>query len=340
VGPDGRVLGSGSNLADLRALGEEKFEDHLLEDARRKWERTGLVSWDFGDVPGAVDLGRDTLGLARFAYPGLVSEGQTVALRLFGNPEEAEQVSQNGLMTLYQLTFATELKQLRRMWVFPESMTSMIFFMGSRIEADRQLQGYLMREIFNLHGPQRPERELFELTVQSLRGKLGALGREMIEEVFDVLRERDFTRRALERFRNMAEGNRAVLERMGMMLEEMDRIVPKDFLLHLGRAQVAQLPRYLKALKLRAERAYVSPEKDRIKVEQLVLHQGRLEGMQKEASEWSAGEGRDLVDEFRWMLEEYKVSLFAPEVRTLYKISAKRLEEKWQEWLLWKTKRG
>jgi ATP-dependent helicase HrpA len=82
---------------------------------------------------------------------------------------------------------------------------------------------------------------------------------------------------------------------------------------------------------------YVDPEKDRLKAEQLELHEKRLREMQGAISPTSDEETARLAYEFRWMLEEFKISLFAPEIRTRFRISAKRLEEKWQEWLSWKA---
>jgi len=62
--------------------------------------------------------------------------------------------------------------------------------------------------------------------------------------------------------------------------------------------------------------------------------------MLAEAPDAAGGAGRDLVNEFRWMLEELKISVFAPEIKTRRRVSPKRLDEKWQEWSSCKAKRA
>ena len=92
------------------------------------------------------------------------------------------------------------------------------------------------------------------------------------------------------------------------------------------------LPRYLKALKIRAERAYAAPEKDRLKAEQVAPFCERFEQLKQEVMMRPNAERLSFLDELRWMLEELKVSLFAPEIKARFRISPKRLEEKFAEW--------
>ncbi|NLJ27029.1 MAG: ATP-dependent RNA helicase HrpA [Deltaproteobacteria bacterium] len=340
VGPGGDLLGAGEDLEDLKSLAVERREDDLLETSKKKWERTGLVSWNFGELPSKVELGKDSLGLMRYAYPALVAEGETVALRLFEDPGEAQKESLKGLMLLYQLAFAPELKHLKRSWIFPENMAPMTFFMGSRSEATRSLQNYMLRELLDLGAPQWPSRDKFIETLENLKGRLADAGREMLEEVLQAVLERHMARSSLDRFRKMAGNNPMVLRRIDLLFEELNKLVPKDFLDHYCRKHIRELPRYLKALQVRGERVYVSPGKDLLKGEPLALHQKRYEEMVREILRQPAEEGFRLVDDFRWMLEEFKISLFAPEIKTRYRVSQKRLEEKWQEWLTWKGRIG
>ena len=91
------------------------------------------------------------------------------------------------------------------------------------------------------------------------------------------------------------------------------------------------MPRYLKALSIRAERAYTAPEKDRVKAEQVAPFLARYEHLKREVMMRPEAEGRSLLDELRWMMEEFKVSLFAPEIKVRFRISAKRLEERFAQ---------
>ena len=92
--------------------------------------------------------------------------------------------------------------------------------------------------------------------------------------------------------------------------------------------EVSSAIRYCKALQIRIERAYVSPEKDKIKAEQLAPHADKLKKLKPRDPSPACLE---LLQEYRNMLEEYKISLFAQEMKTRFPVSAKRLEKKWQE---------
>ena len=332
IDPKGKVLGAGRDLSELKALAVDRHEDHMWDDARKTWEKTGLTSWDFGDLPERIPLGKDGLGLAVYAYPGLAAEGLAAAVRLFSNQDAAREASPNGLLMLYQWAFSAELKQLKRVWKFPDDMTAMVFFMGNLPETTRLLQLYLLRELFDLHSPQRPDRSHFEAAKERMRGRIGSLSREMLQEVFEAVQERHTTTACLQRLRKLAAKNQAVLRQLRLLSEELDELVPGNLLDRYRRDQIKFLPRYLKALRIRVERAYAGPEKDRLKAEQVVPWRIRYEHLKQEVMMRPSMERLSFLDELRWMLEEFKVSLFAPEIKVRFRVSLKRLEDKFAEW--------
>ncbi|MDA8165286.1 MAG: DUF3418 domain-containing protein, partial [Desulfobacteraceae bacterium] len=97
--------------------------------------------------------------------------------------------------------------------------------------------------------------------------------------------------------------------------------------LDLGQLQAAG--RYLKALRIRVERAHAAPAKDDAKAALVAPHEERLAAAA--ARNGSAPESTRLLAEYRQMVAEFRISLFAPEMKTAFPVSAKRLEEKWKE---------
>lgn len=334
--PDANLLGAGRDLLELKTLAVEKHEDHLWEKARTAWERTGLTSWNFGELPERIEIGRDALGMFRYAYPGLTVEGKTVAIRLYADPREAARAGAEGLRLLFELTFGEELKYFRRDWVLPDKMNAMLFFMGGRHEAVRHLHDYVLRVLFELDSFGLPSYGQFYDVVGRLTGRLGVAARTLIDEVIEAIGERDLSRSEIQRFKRMAGGNPAALRCLDHMDRELEALVPGEFLVRCGRDRVRELPRYLKALRLRAERAYVAPEKDRLKAEQIAPYEKRLDEMRAHVPAQPGEAPRRLYEEFQAMVEEYKISLFAPEIKTRFRVSAKRLDEKLEEWKLWK----
>lgn len=339
VGSDGKVLGAGRSLQELKALSEERLDDNLWDKARRLHEQEGLTVWQFREVTPRIELGKDALGLEMYAYPGLVAEGDTVAVRLFKDPADARNASYQGLSLLYQLAFQVELKQLKRDWAYPQGMALKLTFMGSRKEANENLQNYIMRELFGIKKSRFsagwPDRSLYDETLKELKGKLALMGREVLQEVLAVINERENARGSLQRFQQMAKNDAGVLNRIQILTKDLNELVPMNFPRHYERFEIQQLPRYLKALQIRAERAYTAPEKDRIKEAQFAPYKKYYEELRADVLQRPTEEGSRFLNEFRWLLEEYRVSLFAPEVKTLVRISGKRIEEKYREWVMW-----
>jgi len=142
------------------------------------------------------------------------------------------------------------------------------------------------------------------------------------------VQQRHDTIAAVNRFKRMAGSNRAVIDRLAIITAELDKLIPPDFLSYFPDRRVRLLPRYLRGLKIRAERAYVYPEKDLAKESQISAHLTELEEVAKRIHVRPTREGLDFIEDVSQMIEEFKISLFAPEIRTLFPVSGKRIENK------------
>ena len=328
IGPLGNLLASGRNIEALRLIAFEKHEDTLWHEARKTWERDELAGADFDDLPHSIEIGTDALGLPRFAYPGLADEQAKVAVRLFADALRARESSRAGLMRLYKNTFAAELKEFRKDWAFPDAFASTVFFMGGLKEASSALYDYILRSLFGLESPQHPDRTAFLKNCERLKGRLGIAGNEVRTAVLDAVRHRHDARAALDRFMRMAGSNRAVTDRLAVIAAELETLVPPDFLSHFPDRRVRLLPRYLRALRIRAERAYVYPEKDQAKESQLDAHLAQLDQITDRVRLRPTRKGLDFIEDVGQMIEEFKISLFAPEIKTLFPVSGKRIDKK------------
>jgi ATP-dependent helicase HrpA len=110
------------------------------------------------------------------------------------------------------------------------------------------------------------------------------------------------------------------------MRQELDALVPRQFLKHVPFERLIHITRYLKALLIRAERAALSPAKDAEKVKRVQPYVDALR--QYVARPQLTEDARQQLHEFRWLIEEYKVSCFAQELGTAEPVSPRRLEDK------------
>jgi ATP-dependent helicase HrpA len=129
----------------------------------------------------------------------------------------------------------------------------------------------------------------------------------------------------------MAGQNRAVNGRLAVIAAELEMLIPPNFLSCFSDRRVRLLPRYLRALAIRAERAYVYPEKDQAKEAQLDVYRVEFDEISKRVLSRPAKEGLDFIEDVAQMIEELKISLFAPEIKTLFPVSGKRIEKKLRE---------
>jgi ATP-dependent helicase HrpA len=140
-------------------------------------------------------------------------------------------------------------------------------------------------------------------------------------ETFATLRAHEASHRFNKPAIRFLEGVRA----------DLDRLVPSDFLLQYDSERLEHIMRYLRALLIRLERGLLHLEKDIGKANEIKLFDDFLQEGLKHLAPESSTEKRQALDAFRWMIEEYKVSLFAQELKTPFPISRKRLELKKQE---------
>jgi ATP-dependent helicase HrpA len=118
---------------------------------------------------------------------------------------------------------------------------------------------------------------------------------------------------------------RAALKPTNVWVEELDALLPRNFLAVIPFARLTHVPRYLKALATRMERAKLNPLKDKDRAQLIAPYLARLKSLRDHPPK--SAEARQQAEEFRWLVEEYKVSLFAQELGTTIPVSPKRLDQ-------------
>jgi ATP-dependent helicase HrpA len=152
--------------------------------------------------------------------------------------------------------------------------------------------------------------------------------RQLINMVLDLLKERRETIDQMNRMKSMGRTKPRAAFEINMFKEELAEIVPAKFLQQFDSERMTSAKRSCKALQIRMERAYASPEKDKMKAAQLQPFISRLKELRPQEP---SPECRKLLQQYRTMLAEYKISVFAQEMKTRFPVSPKRLDKKWQE---------
>jgi len=169
--------------------------------------------------------------------------------------------------------------------------------------------------------------EGFQAHIQKLgRAGIPGRGRTKLKRVTDLLGAFADLRIQLHSLERSHSSKKPVLRFLDTLRRDLNTLMPKSFIQLYDNPRLGRLMRYLQALSLRAERGLVNLEKDRIKAKEVEAFAERLSHIVHSLSSQSSREKRRVVEDFFWMLEEYKISVFAQEIKTAQPVSAKRLK--------------
>jgi ATP-dependent helicase HrpA len=319
----GKVLDRARDLQTLR----ERYRGHVqntLQKVGENIERDAITQWDFGVLETSRTLKRGAVQVR--AFPALVVEKQAVALRLLDNPLEAEQESVRGVVALLQLQLASSVKYLQKDLLKNKDMALSIMNLGRR---DEVVQDLLNAAVYRacLQGFALPrDKEAFAAAVSRGKNTLVAIGNEyeiwllqVLDLVVQVRKKMKSSANALQLAATFAD-----------IQQQMEQLIHKGFMSEAPWEWLEQYPRYLKAILIRLEKAPMDIQKDKMSARLLAQywekHQARLhkEGvaLYRQHPQWQ---------QFRWMLEELRVSLFAQTLKTRVPVSEKRLDKLWEE---------
>ena len=169
--------------------------------------------------------------------------------------------------------------------------------------------------------------EAFHARLEELdRDGISGRGQKKRSQLIDLLDTYMALRMKMHSLRKTYAGQHAQV-----LLDELElhlkRLMPKNFVQLYDNTRMLRMMRYLQAISLRAERGVVGPDKDRIKSAQIEPFANKLEDIVNELTPQSSLEKRQAIEDFFWLLEEFKISVFAQEIRTAQPVSAKRLHK-------------
>ena len=275
------------------------------------------TSWSFGELPEIMEMrrGRQTL----IGFPALIDQGNAVSIEVFDEPEVAAARHRSGLRRLFALQVKDALKYLEKNLPDFQKMAAAYMPLGTAEELRQQILDVAMDRAF-LADPLPTDTEAFAKRVDEGRGRLSLIAQEVARQAGVVLTEFAVASRKIKDTKIQPD---AVAD----ATQQLQRLCGKRFLAETPWPQLQHLPRYLKAITLRLDKLRADPARDAQKMAEhkpLEQRYWRLVAERK-------GQLDARMQEFRWLLEELRVSFFAQELRTPQPVSVKRLEKAWQQ---------
>ncbi|HEY4374488.1 MAG TPA: ATP-dependent RNA helicase HrpA [Burkholderiales bacterium] len=318
----GRQLDLGRNLAQLRAehgqravQGFTRTADARLEEADGRVLFADRVNWDFGDLEEIVEVG----GL--IGYPALADHITHVNVELFDEPEQALVHHRAGLARLFRIQLADQIKYLEK--AVNARAISLLYapFGGEKELVDQLVSAGIARAC--LADPLPRKQAEFTARKDEGKGRLSLITQEIAALTGRILEEYSAAQKKLASARTFAQAKEDIDA-------QLQRLLPKNFVIAVPHAQLTHYPRYLKAIATRVDKLRADPARDtRLMAEMTPLMQNWQRAHIAQAR--AGGAGRDArLEEFRWLLEELRVSLYAQELRTPMPVSVKRLSKVWE----------
>jgi len=293
----------------------------------QEWEKTGVTRWDFGNLSEKIDVKVKNKGTWT-AYPGLETDSETVKsvnLRLFYDHDKATESHKKGVAGLYAIYFAKDLKFLKKSLVLSKEAIHYADYFGGARRFEKRLYETVIKSLFQKSI--RTEKAFYS-HAEAVKPVIILKGRKLLKYVIPVIEAYYKTRSAVCDLEKSSIGNNEALSFLNRLKEELMRLVPENFVDLYDSTRFVHLVRYIKGIEIRAQRALVNFEKDRAKVKEINVFTKSLDKMLKGLSPMVSEEKKEAVEEYFWLIEEYKVSLFAQELKTAIPVSKKRLKKK------------
>ncbi len=286
-------------------------------DAAAPAEAARYTSWSFGELPELMEIRRGAQTLVGF--PALLDRGTHVEIEVFDEPDVAATRHRAGLRRLVSLQIKEPLKYLEKGIPDLPKMAALYMNLGTLEDLRTQIVEIALDRAF-LVDPLPTNAAGFAKRIDEGRTRLTLIAQEVARLAATVLAEYAAATRKLKD----SKPPRDVADDITAQLQ---RLVPRRFLTDTDWPALQHLPRYLKAVVLRLDKLRADPARDAARLGELRPLEQRW--LRRLAELKGAGHAR--MEEYRWLLEELRVSLFAQELRTPQPVSTKRLDKVWAQ---------
>ncbi len=288
------------------------------------------TAWTFGELPELMEIRKPGPGGGQklIGFPALIDGGDAVSIEVFDEPDVAASRHRAGLRRLFALQIRDALKYLEKN--IPDLQKMAVAYMqvgrapdgtggGSQEDLRDQIIDVALDRAFLLD-PLPADETAFKQRVEEGRGRLTLIANEVARLSAAILTEYAAASRKIKDTKGQPEATADAAQ-------QLQRLCPKRFLAQTPWPQLQHFARYLKAIVLRLDKLRADPARDATRLAELRPQEQRYWRLVAERK----GAVDDRMLEFRWLLEELRVSFFAQELRTPQPVSIKRLDKVWAQ---------
>ena len=319
---DGQQLAMARDLEQLQREYRSEVQSTIQQTAAPDFERSGLTRWDFGDLPEIYEQNSGSLTVR--AWPALVDEGDSVALKLLDHPQAARNHSVAGVLRLALLQHSQTAKYLTKQLFKGADLKLVAAGLPKRQQLVVDLIAGAYQQALFTGKPTPRNGADFEQRLSQGGGDIVAKANELEAMLLSLLEPLAAIRKGLKK------AGLAMFHAVEDIQEQLSELFTEGFLQQQSCELLQQYPRYIKALQQRLEKLAGNAAKDREHSLKLQGLHCKLDQLPAELLEWNTSQQQE-VAHYRYMLQEYRVSLFAQQLRTALPVSEKRLNTQWQQ---------
>mgnify|MGYP000707356134 CR=1 FL=1 len=318
----GKQMGQSRDWEQLCSRYGDQAEEAILDDSPSQWGQKGLTRWEFGELKERITV-RQAGGLELEAWPSLVDRTDSVELTLAMSPAQAASQSVLGVARLFLLSMKEQVRQLKGK--LPDLQSSLMLAGGlfDKKQLEDQILLQSARRVFELDEALPRSRDQFESLLKNEGGRFAKVAAEVSALVLKCHQRYHQIQKRLK-----GRIDLAAVTILNDIKQQLAGLIHSEYVAKTPWQMLKEYERYMNAVELRLEKYQRDLNQQRFYSDQLSgfwqQYEQRLQQHEKQ------GFVDDELTAFRWMLEEYRVSLFAQQLGTLMTVSEKRLRQQWQ----------
>ncbi len=315
---------SGKVLKITKGLPEREYVSTKLSSsvlAMKKWIKTGLHEWpEDGELPKTVSLQDANSNLD--GYPALVDEKISVGIQIFTDKKEADKRHKYGLIRLFRLLYAGQERYLeKKLPINNKTLLTLGLYYNNSDYKKEFVDNAIYLSLTENGTIEIRDTVTFNSRAEETLGNLFAVAEKMGETLDLIIKEKSEAESIINTVFDAVDSKADIERQLSFLFREgfmKNEIVWERYL------------RYSKAIKVRAERLKFSNAKDYQKMQEIIPFQDMLDERLDKLKNFDKAYG---LMEFAWYLQDFRIALFAPELKPFEKVSAKRLEKAWEDTL-------
>ena len=313
----GRQFGMSRNFAQLHGeLAPRAAPVSVAAVAEEKGETTSdqrYTAWSFGAFAETREVKRAGQNVTLFN--ALVDDGDAVVLRAFDTRDAAQAAHRGGLSRLFMRLLKEQVKYLEKNLPDAQKLGMLFMPFGTQQELQQQILSTTFERCC-LNDPLPTNEAEFNTRGKEAKNRLLLIAQEIARLVTNILTEHQSVQKTLPQLKAHAQASQDIRAQLEWLLH-------KRFVAATPYERLQHVPRYLKAISLRIEKLRANPARDAQCMSQM---QPLIQALQK-LRQAQQGKPDPRIDEFAWLMQELRVSLFAQELKTPVIVSVKRLEK-------------